>query len=110
MIAQQSPDKGSSDTRTLILDATEQIMIENGYAGVSSRKVAEQAGLKSKLLHYYFGSMDDLFTASFQRMEDRYDERFARAAASDTPLHDLWALVADPAGAALILEFTALAN
>ena len=103
-------DKGHGDTRTLILDATEQIMIEHGYAGVSSRKVAEQAGLKSKLLHYYFKSMDDLFTAAFHRLEDRYDERFARAAASDTPLHDLWALLVDPASASLILEFTALAN
>ena len=103
--AEQPPD-----TRTLILNATEAIMIEQGYAGVSSRKVAEKAGLKSKLLHYYFRSMDELFTAAFHRLEDRYDERFARAAASATPLHDLWALVVDPAAATLVLEFTALAN
>ena len=32
-------------TRTRILDATEEIMLEEGYAGVSSRKVAAKAGL-----------------------------------------------------------------
>jgi AcrR family transcriptional regulator len=106
--------------RALILDATEQIMLEEGYAGVSSRKVSARAGLKSKLLHYYFRTMDDLFIAAFQRLEDGYeafqrledgyDERFARAAASDRPLHDLWKLEKDGVSAKLILEFTALAS
>lgn len=102
--------KGDPEVRALILDATEQIMLEEGYAGVSSRKVSAKAGLKSKLLHYYFRSMDDLFIAAFHRMEDRYDERFARAAASHRPLHDLWALGREAASAKLILEFTALAS
>jgi len=109
-MAEQPADKASVDMRTVILDATEQIMLEEGYAGVSSRKVSDRAGLKSKLLHYYYRTMDDLFTAAFNRLEDRYDERFARAAASKRPLHDLWAIARDPASARLILEFTALAS
>jgi AcrR family transcriptional regulator len=73
------PNNGTSnqDTRTRILDATERIMLEEGYAGVSSRKVAARAGLKSKLLHYYFATMDDLFIAAFQRREDWHIARFA---------------------------------
>ena len=100
---------GIADTRSLILDATEQIMLEEGYAGVSSRKVAAQAGLKSKLLHYYFRTMDELFIAAFQRREDWHLQRFASAAASNTPLHDLWALSLDAASSRLYLEFNALA-
>jgi AcrR family transcriptional regulator len=110
MLSKPGDQQASSDTRTLILDATEQIMIEEGYAGVSSRKVATRAGLKSKLIHYYFATMDDLFIAAFQRLEDRYDGRLARAIASDRPLRKLWAIGQDMASAKLILEFNALAS
>ena len=102
--------KAISDTRSLIMDATEQIMIGEGYAGVSSRKVAAKAGLKSNPLHYYFQSMDELFIATFRRLEEGYDARFVQAAASNRPLHDLWALARDSVGGKLILEFTALAS
>lgn len=98
------------DTRTRILDATEEIMLEEGYAGVSSRKVAAKAGLKSKILHYYFSTMDELFIAAFQRREDEHFARFAGAAASSTPLRDLWSLSIDAASSKLYLEFNALAS
>lgn len=103
-------DKAGTGTRSLILDAVERIMLEEGYAGVSSRKVSIEAGLKSNLLHYHFRTMDDLFIAAFQRLEDRYDAQFARAAASANPLRDLWALGREAPSAKLILEFTALAS
>ena len=57
----------STSPRAAILDATESIMLEEGYAAVSSRKVASRAGLTSQLLHYYFRTMDDLFIAVFVR-------------------------------------------
>lgn len=106
---QEKPDS-ASDTRTRILDATEQIMLEEGYAGVSSRKVAAKAGLKSKLLHYYFATMDDLFIAAFQRREDEHAGHFARAAAASKPLHALWELSVEAASSKLYLEFNALAS
>lgn len=97
------------DKRTRILDATEQIMLEEGYAGVSSRKVATAAGLKSKLLHYYFATMDELFIAAFQRRENEYTANLARAISSASPLHDMWTLCVDAASSKLNLEFNALA-
>ncbi|HTV96193.1 MAG TPA: helix-turn-helix domain-containing protein [Steroidobacteraceae bacterium] len=99
-----------SNPRAAILDATERIMLEAGYAAVSSRKVATRAGLRSQLLHYYFRTMDDLFIAVFQRLEDQHDEHFARAAASDHPIRELWKLSMNPASTGLVLEFTALAT
>ncbi len=98
-----------SDTRTLILDATEQLMIEEGYAGVTSRKVSAKAGFKSNLTHYHFASMDELFIAAFQRREDWHFSRFTRALASRQPLHALWSLGLDAANSKLNLEFNALA-
>jgi AcrR family transcriptional regulator len=109
MSADQHDPSAGPDTRTRILDATEQIMLEEGYAGVSSRKVAAKAGLKSNILHYYFRTMDELFIAAFQRREDWHVARFAGAAASSKPLHALWELGVDAASSKLNLEFVALA-
>ena len=100
----------AADTRTRILDATEELMLEEGYAGVSSRKVSARAGLKSKILHYYFKTMDDLFIAAFERREEQYFARFAAAAAAPDPLRELWSLAVQSANNKLYLEYNALAS
>lgn len=97
-------------TRELILDATEKVMREHGYAAVSSRRVANEAGLKSQLVHYHFGTMEDLFLALFQRAESRNFDRLTQAMSSPRPLHELWEISIDRSGMGLIYEFMALAN
>ncbi|MFA7604055.1 MAG: TetR family transcriptional regulator, partial [Novosphingobium sp.] len=99
----------TAEGRGRILDATEHLMLEDGYAGVSSRKVAARVGLKSNLLHYHYRTMDDLFIAVFRRREDWYFVQLAAAAASTRPLRALWAHAIDAAGSKLNLEFNALA-
>ena len=42
-------------------------MLEEGYAAVTSRRVAAKANLKPQLVHYYFRTMDDLFLAIHRR-------------------------------------------
>lgn len=96
-------------TRAAILDAAETIMRDEGYAAVSSRKVATVAGLKSKLVHYYFATMDELFLALLHRVEDRHFESLCRAAASRTPVRALWRLSIDSRLPRLHKEFVALA-
>jgi AcrR family transcriptional regulator len=88
----------------------EELMREEGYAAVSSRRVASVAGLKSQLVHYHFGTMDELFLALFQRAEAEYFERHAQAVTSSNPIRALWALSIDRHGMGLIFEFMALAN
>ncbi|CAN7398261.1 helix-turn-helix domain containing protein [Phenylobacterium sp. LjRoot219] len=110
MTSERRNGEESARTRTAILDATAQIMREEGYAAVSSRKVAERAGLKSQLVHYHFGTMDELFLALYQRYEQQHFARHAQALASRNPLRALWDLSVDAAGAELSLEFIALAN
>lgn len=99
-----------SKTRALLLDAAEQLMREEGYAAVSSRRVAARAGLKPQLVHYYFRTMDDLFLALFRSRTDEGLARHAEALASPRPLRALWEVSRDPEGTALIMEFSALAN
>jgi AcrR family transcriptional regulator len=99
-----------SETRTALLDATEQLMLEEGYAAVSSRHIAQKAGLKPQLVHYYFRTMDDLFLAAFRRRAEQGLERQAQAIGSTQPLRALWQLSDDSTGTALMMEFAALAN
>jgi AcrR family transcriptional regulator len=100
----------TSKTRALLLDAAEKLMLEEGYAAVTSRRVAAQAGLKPQLVHYYFRTMDDLFLALYRRRAEQGLERQTRALAAQQPLWALWDLSRDPWGNALTMEFTALAN
>jgi AcrR family transcriptional regulator len=99
-----------SETRALLLDVTERLMREEGYAAVSSRRVAKEAGVTPALIHYYFPTLDDLFLAVFRRGAEKNLERHAQALESPQPLRALWEFSIEPAGAALLTEFMALAN
>lgn len=107
---QKNTSEEINATRELILDATQTIMLEEGYAAVSSRRVAKQGGLKSQLVHYHFGTMDELFLAVFNRSEADYYERHERALESPNPLQEFWRLNTYSQGARLMYEFSALAN
>jgi AcrR family transcriptional regulator len=103
---------GSSDskTRAQLVDAAEKLLIKEGYAAVTSRRVAAKAGLKPQLVHYYFRTMDDLFIEVFRRRAEENIALAERTIAEDPSLHALWALNADPRGVVFIIEFAALAN
>src|SRR5436305_15346253 len=96
--------------RGLLLDAAERLMIEEGYAAVTSRRLAAKAGLKPQLVHYYFRTMDDLFLEVFRRRADGDLAGFERAVAADGSLRNLWRLNNDQRGARFTMEFVALAN
>jgi AcrR family transcriptional regulator len=100
----------SAKKRALLLDVTEQIMLEDGYAAVSSRSVAARAGMNAPLVHYYFTTLDDLFVGVLRRGAGRNLERFASALASPEPLRSLWEMSIDPRGTAIVLEMAAAAN
>ena len=99
-----------SKTRAQLLDAAEELLVEEGYAAVTSRQLAAKAGLKPQLVHYYFRTMDDLFIAVLQRRADRDMAGFERAIAADGSLRNLWRLNTDMRGARFTIEFAALAN
>ncbi|MGB3283873.1 MULTISPECIES: TetR/AcrR family transcriptional regulator [Mycolicibacter] len=96
--------------RLLLLDAAEELLLTAGHTAVSSRRVAERAGLKHQLVHYYFRTMDDLFLAMFRRRGDQGVAEQAAALASPQPLWALWRFNTDPAWTALTMQFMALAN
>lgn len=110
MAASEKPNPGDSVTRRLLLDATTQIMLEEGYAGATSRRVAARAGVKPALVHYYFPNMDELYLAVFREGAQANLDRQQQALDSATPLRALWDEASEPRGARLLMEFMALAN
>ncbi len=96
--------------RGLLLDAAEQLMLEEGYAAVTSRRLASRAGLKPQLVHYYFRTMEDLFLEVFRRRAEEGLRVQAQALQSAQPLWALWRFGTDPAFAGISMEFMALAN
>jgi TetR/AcrR family transcriptional regulator len=96
--------------RTVLIDAAERILLEEGYAAVSSRRVAARAGLKPQLVHYYFRGMDELLLAVFERRADEGLRQQAKALESDQPLWALWRFSTDPRGIAMAMAFSGLAG
>jgi AcrR family transcriptional regulator len=110
MAAPRRPRAATEEKKQRLLDATEEIMLTEGYAAVSSRSVAAAVGINAPLVHYYFPTIDDLFVAVLRRRAERNVERMAVALASAAPLRAWWELAADPRGAALLMELIAAAN
>jgi AcrR family transcriptional regulator len=76
----------AGDTRTRIVEATRSRLLSDGYAGLSTRKVAEEAGVPLSQLHYHFGSKGALIIALFTEENERLLERQSRMYAQDQPL------------------------
>jgi AcrR family transcriptional regulator len=97
-------------TRKLILDATEKIMVDQGYAAVSSRRIAQEIGINPATIHYYYPTTDDLFVALHQRMTDRQLFGLDAMLAAEDPLEALWKFQSNWTHSALGVEFLALSN
>jgi AcrR family transcriptional regulator len=110
MTASERPKARDSTTRDMLIAATIQIMIEEGYGAATSRRVAAKAGVKPALVHYYFPTMDELYLAVFRQGAAVYLERQQQALASDRPLHAFWDTLIEPKDTRLLLEFMGLGN
>ena len=100
----------SSETRASLLEAAEQIMKDDGYPAVTTRRLASHMGVSNQLVHYYFRSMDELFIALLQRAAERKLGRLVHALSSPQPLRALWELYNDLDFNRLAVEFMALTN
>ena len=85
-------------------------MIEEGYAAVTTRRVAARAGLKPQLVHYYFESMDQLLLDLVRRATAHGRDTLARVLTSPNPLRRLWEWSTDTEATVLQIEMMALGN
>lgn len=73
-----------------LLDAAEQLLVDVGHAGITTRRLAEEAGVNHGLVHYYFGSNENLLVRALERFTERMIERQRALYASDEPFVEKW--------------------
>jgi AcrR family transcriptional regulator len=73
-----------------LLNAAEALLVEVGYASISTRRLAERAGVNHGLVHYYFGSMEEVLLQTLERFTDRLIERQRQLYSSPGPFIDKW--------------------
>ena len=78
------------ETEQALLDAAERLLVEVGAAGITTRRVAEEAGVNHGLVHYYFGSVEQLLVRVLERFTERLIERQRQMYAADTPFLEKW--------------------
>jgi TetR/AcrR family transcriptional regulator len=77
-------------TAEAFLDAAERLLVEVGYAGITTRRLAAEADANQGLVHYYFGSIDELLARVVERFTDRLVERQREMYGTDAPFIEKW--------------------
>jgi AcrR family transcriptional regulator len=86
-----SPSVERQQTEEAFLDAAERLLVSVGYAGITTRAVAQEAGANHGLVHYYFGSMENLLARVLERFTERLIARQrAMYRASGVPFVEKW--------------------
>ena len=73
-----------------LLDAAERVLVDAGYAGITTRRLAEEAGVNHGLVHYYFGSVEHLLVRTLERFTERLIARQREMYAADMPFLEKW--------------------
>lgn len=71
------------DQSAMILNAAKRCISDSGYAKVSLRNIANEAGVALSQLHYYFGSKKDLYKAVIMEMINEYIVEFSTGLSLD---------------------------
>jgi AcrR family transcriptional regulator len=86
----EAPATARQGTEDTFLDAAERLLVEVGHAGITTRRVAEEAGANKGLVHYYFGSMENLLVRVLERFTERLIVRQRAMYAADVPFIEKW--------------------
>jgi len=79
-----------SASEEALLDAAERLLVDVGYAGVTTRRLAEEAGVNHGLVHYYFGSIENVLIRTLERFTERLTQRQREMYAADMPFIEKW--------------------
>jgi AcrR family transcriptional regulator len=66
------------------------VLVEAGYAGITTRRLAEEAGVNHGLVHYYFGSVENLLVRMLERFTEQLITRQREMYAADMPFVEKW--------------------
>jgi AcrR family transcriptional regulator len=88
-------DQATTDTRMAILAAARGRLLADGYANLSTRAVAEAAGVPLSQIHYHFGSKTQLILAVLDAENARLLERQREMFDTPQPLWVRWERACD---------------
>lgn len=83
------------NTRAAILQAAKRALIDEGYAGLSTRKISEAAGITLSQIHYHFGSRRGLVLEVLEQENQRLLKRQKSMFGSEMPLWKQWEQACD---------------
>jgi AcrR family transcriptional regulator len=81
-----------SDARSALLQGAQRLLVEQGQGGLTTRRVAAAAGVQHGLVHYYFGSMDELVLQVLEQFTSQLVARQRAMYAQPVPFADKWEL------------------
>jgi len=69
-----------SETKSEIIDATNRVLCENGYAGLTMQKIADESSMTTAGIHYHFDTKEELLNAFLDNLIERFTDKLASEA------------------------------
>jgi AcrR family transcriptional regulator len=86
-----APSVARATAEEALLDAAERLLLDVGHAAITTRRLAAEAGVNHGLVHYYFGSLENLLVRVLERFTERLTARQrAMYADPEIPFLDKW--------------------
>jgi AcrR family transcriptional regulator len=85
-----APQVARSAAEGALLDAAERLLVDVGHAGITTRRLAEEAGVNNGLVHYYFGSLENLLVRVLERFTAELTARQRAMYATEMPFIEKW--------------------
>ena len=90
-VSGQTSNSELGHTETKLLDAAFRRLAQDGYAALSIREIAKDAGINHALINYHFGSKDQLVIAVLDHANRRLLERQQRMYRAPAGFAEKWA-------------------
>lgn len=98
----------ADESKIRLIEAAVEIIRSEGYGALSARRLAEKVGLKRQIVHYHFGTIEDLLLAVVRHYGDSGLARLKLALEGEEPLRAIWET--DPDASATTFAFMAMAT
>jgi AcrR family transcriptional regulator len=108
MASNRGFDSVESKSRLKLIEAAFELLGDEGHEAISARRIAEKAGLKPQLVHYYFRSMEELVVEVFRLSSAHYARLHDEALSTSHPMRALWELNRNQPEARRVTEFISL--
>lgn len=82
-------------TRSTILEAAKDALVESGYSALSTRSIAQRADVPLSQIHYHFGTKQNLVLEVLDEENRRLLQRQAQLFESDMPVWKKWEQACD---------------